>query len=124
VPKTAPTTKPLGPYSRPGALAKMDGRTKEARLVRETRAALLAHVGAAPSATQRALIDRAVQLTLRVSVMDRKFAEDVTPTEHDTRTYLAWSNSLSRALRDLGMKGVAESPPTLQEHLAARQAAA
>ena len=92
--------------------------------MRETRAALVAHVGGTPSATQNALIERAVQLTLRVAAMDRKFTETGTMTEHDTRTYLAWSNSLARALRDLGMKGAASKPPSLAEHLAARQAAA
>ena len=38
-----------------------------------------------------------MQLTLRVAAMDRKFAEARgAMTEHDTLTYLAWSNSLSR----------------------------
>jgi hypothetical protein len=39
------------PY-RPVALAKLDQRTKEARLMRETRAALVAHVGGKPSAVR------------------------------------------------------------------------
>jgi hypothetical protein len=38
-------TDPIGPYSRPHRLAKIDGRTKIAKLMRETRAALIAHVG-------------------------------------------------------------------------------
>ncbi len=124
MPQTAPTTKPIGPYSRPAALAKLDGRTKEARLVRETRAALLEHVAGKPSATQAALIERAVQLTLRIAAMDRKFAETGAQTEHDSRCYLAWSNSLRLLLRDLGLKGAASAPPSLAEHLAARSAAA
>ena len=41
----------IGPYSRPHNLMKVDGRTMEARLIRETREALIAHVGGAPSAT-------------------------------------------------------------------------
>ncbi len=103
------------PYSRPAALAKLDGRTKEGRLVRDTRAAMTAHIGGAPSATQRALIERAVQLTLRIATMDRKFAQTGEQTELDSRTYLAWSASLSRVLRDLGMKSVAERPRTLAD---------
>jgi hypothetical protein len=98
---------PLGPYSHPLALSKRDGRTREARLMRDTRAALTAHVGGNPSVTQRLLIDRAVQLTIRVATMDRKFAETEVQTEHDSRTYLAWTGSLSRILRDLGLQGVA-----------------
>jgi len=91
----------------------------------ETRAALVAHVGGNPSATQKAIIERAVQLTLRVATMDRKFAETGEQTEHDSRTYLAWNGSLSRVLRDLGMKAaVNRSTPGLQEYLAARTTAA
>ena len=116
-------TRTVGPYSRPAALAKLDQRTKEARLVRETRADLMAHIGGNPSATQRALIERAVQLTLRVSVMDRKFASTGEQTEHDSRTYLAWSACLSRALRDLGIKAAAAPTKTLADHLASRQGA-
>src|SRR5215472_7849796 len=83
----------IRPYSRPAALAKLDQRTKEARLIRETRAELLAHVGGNPSATQRALIEQLVQIRLRIALMDRKFAESGAQTDHDSRTYLAWANS-------------------------------
>ena len=92
--------------------------------MRETRAALVAHVGGNPSATQKATIERAVQLTLRVATMDRKFAETGEQTEHDSRTYLAWSGSLSRVLRDLGMKAAQQRAKTLPEHLAERAQAA
>jgi hypothetical protein len=85
----------IHPRYRPVALAKLDQRTKEARLIRETRAALVAHVGGKPSAVQAAMIERACQLTLRIVAMDRKFAETCEQTDHDSRTYLAWSNSLS-----------------------------
>ena len=91
----AATTQPIRPTYRPIALAKLDQRTKEARLMRETRAALVAHVGGKPSAVQAAMIERACQLTLRIVAMDRKFAETGAQTDHDSRTYLAWSNSLS-----------------------------
>jgi hypothetical protein len=91
----AATTQPIHPPHRPVALAKLDQRTKEARLMRETRAELVAHVGGNPSAVQAAMIERACQLTLRIVAMDRKFAETGAQTDHDSRTYLAWSNSLS-----------------------------
>ena len=103
----------LGPYSRPLALTKRDGRTREARLMRDTRAALTTHVGGNPSITQRMLIDRAVQLTIRIATMDRKFAETEVQTEHDSRTYLAWVGSLTRLLRDLGLDA---APPPKQTH--------
>ncbi len=115
----------IGPYTRPAALLKIDGRTKEARLVRETRAELTAHVGGKPTATQRALIERCVQLTLRVAAMDRKFMATGTQTEHDSRTYLAWSNSLARALRDLGMRSIkAPQAATLHDYITDRARAA
>ena len=50
-------------HTAPVALAKLDQRTKEARLMRETRAELAAHVGGKPSAVQAAMIERACQLT-------------------------------------------------------------
>lgn len=108
----------LGPYSRPATLVKRDGRTKEARLARETRAGLIRHVGGKPSAVQSALIEQAVQITLRIASMDKKFAETGTQTEHDSRVYLAWSNSLSRLLRQLGLKGAPERAPRLEDILA------
>lgn len=112
---------PIAPYSRPAALAKLDQRTREARLMRDARAELIAHVGGRPSATQRALIEQAVQLRLRLAVMDRTFAESVTMTEHDLRTYLAWSNSYTRTLRQLGLEAAPSiaAGPTLAEILAA-----
>lgn len=110
----------LQPYSRPAALAKLDGRTREARLVRDVRADLVKHVGGNPSATQLWLIEQAIQLKLRLALMDAKLAETKEQTAHDSRTYLAWSNSFSRILRQIGMKGAAEKPPSLAEYLAER----
>jgi hypothetical protein len=112
----------IRPYSRPAALAKLDQRTKEARLIRETRAELLAQIGDRPSAVQRALIEQLVQIRLRIALMDRKFAETGAQTDHDSRTYLAWANSFSRLLGRLGLEASAPPPkvPTLAEYLAGR----
>jgi hypothetical protein len=96
-------------------MAKLDGRTAEARLMRDARASLEKHVGGTPSAVQQALIEQAVQLRLRLAVMDSKFAETGAQTDHDVRHYLAWANSHSRLLRLLGMKGPAPKVPTLAE---------
>jgi hypothetical protein len=49
----ASSTPAIGPYCRPLALAKLDGRTKEAALMRRVRAELTAHVGGTPSFPQR-----------------------------------------------------------------------
>jgi hypothetical protein len=96
-------------------MAKLDGRTREARLMREARADLEKHVGGTASAVQHALIEQAVQLRLRLAVMDSRFAETGAQTDHDVRHYLAWSNSYSRLLRLLGMKGPPPKVPTLAE---------
>ena len=93
----------LGPYSQTVILSKLDGRTREARLMRGTRSALVAHVGGKPSVVQQTLIERACQLQIRIAMMDRDFANGEVQTEHDSRTYLAWSNSLTRTLRALGV---------------------
>jgi hypothetical protein len=79
--------------------------------MRETRAELAAHVGGRPTAVQSALIERAAQLSLRIAAMDRRFAELGKQTDHDSRTYLAWSNSLTRTLAQLGVAGAVEKPP-------------
>lgn len=108
----------IGPYSRPTALAKLDGRTREARLMRQVRAELTAHVGGNPSATQRQLIERCAWLSLHVAQLDARTAEGRALTDHDSRQYLAWSNTLTRTLRQLGLEGRKQRPPTLQDLIA------
>jgi hypothetical protein len=69
----AAITPAIGPYSRPLALAKLDGRTREAALVRRVRAELTAHVGGNPTFPQRMLIDRAAVLALRMPARGSSF---------------------------------------------------
>lgn len=110
----------FGPHSRPHTLAKLDGRTREARLLRDFRADLVRHVGGKPSATQAALITQACQLQLRIALMDRATAGEAVPSFRNGREYLAWANALARLLRQLG-KGVSATGPTLADHLAGRE---
>ena len=114
------------PYGCPTTLGRLDGRTREGRLLRRVRAELTAHVGGKPSAPQRMLIERATTLSLYVEMLDRKVMQGGTMTEHDSRTYLAWSNSLTRTLRELGFsRPVSPQAPgaALQQHIIARKAA-
>ena len=78
------------------------------------RADLTEHVGGRPSATQRMLIERAAWLTIHVAQLD---AKGVGPglTEHDHRQYLAWSNTLTRTLRTLGLEGASPPADTLDD---------
>ena len=108
----------LAPYSRPSVLAKLDGRTREARLLAKVRADLTTHLGGQPSATQRWMIERAAWLSLHVAQLDAKATAGGALTDHDHRTYLAWSNTLTKLLRHLGMEGATAKPRSLQEHLA------
>jgi hypothetical protein len=99
-------------------LAKIDGRTKESRLMAAARAELTRHVGGSPNSIQRALIERAARLMLYIEVMDRETLETGTMSERASRQYLAWSNSLRLTLRDLGVRAApAEKLPDLDGYL-------
>jgi hypothetical protein len=112
----------VGPYSRRTSLAKIDGRTREAKLMREVEAELTKHVGGKPSVTQQRLIERIAWLTLRMEMLDRAVLARGEMNECDSRTYLAWSNSLSRALRDLGLKPTTAAPQSLRDYVAEKKA--
>ena len=107
----------IGPHSRRIALGMIDGRRREARLMREVRDELIQHCGGRPSTVQRKLCERAAVLALRLAMMDAK-APDGSLTERDAREYLCWHNAYVRTLRELGLKGAEEKPPTLAELLA------
>lgn len=103
---TAPkTTRQMHPGCRLTADGKVDGRTKEAALMRRVRAGLIAHVGGRPSASQSVLIDRAVSLSLQLARLDIDLAAGM---PIDQERFLAWSNSLSRIMTRLGP---AKKPP-------------
>ena len=111
----------ITPRSGAGTLAKLDQRTREARLLRETRESLIRHLGASPSAVELALVDRIALLTLHTALFDRKALEAGGLSERDSRSYLAYSNSLSRALRALGVEPAAARPPSLAEYWAGQR---
>lgn len=108
----------IGPYSRPGALAKLDGRTRAGRLIRDFRAEMVAHVGGKPSATQAVLIERSCQLSLQIALLDEKHATGGL-TSHDQREYLAWTNTLTRLMRQLDLGAPRKPARSLSDHLAA-----
>ena len=56
-------------------------------------------------------------------MMDGRALEVGGMTERDSRQYLAWSNSLTRTLRELGLKAAAPKAPSLQDYLASKAAA-
>jgi hypothetical protein len=111
----------LRPYSRPPALAKLDHRTREARYMAARRAELVAHVGGNPSASQGMIIERCVWLSLHCALLDAKQTEGGAFTQHDSEVYLAWTGSLTRLLRHLGLHASAAARPrSLADHLDSR----
>jgi hypothetical protein len=109
----------IGPHSRPHTLAKVDGRTREAEVLRRTRAELTVHVGGAPNVVQKALIERAAWLSLKISLLDRKIASGKDLTQIDTNVYLAWVGSLARLLTRLGIEPKREgTKPSLESIIA------
>ena len=61
---------------------------------------------------------------LRLALMDADGSQSGEMSERNSRQYLAWANSLSRLLRQIGLKGAAQPQPTLRDHLAKRQSGA
>lgn len=118
-----PHSRKLGPYSRPKALAMVDGRRSEAKVMADHRAELVQHCGGAPSATQRALIERAVALHLRLRLMDIEMTSGRGMSEKNGREYLAWNNAYTRTVKQLGMKGVSQRTPTVAELMGQGRAA-
>lgn len=119
----------LGMYSKETVLARIDQRTREARLMRQIRRSLIEHVGGAPSSVQRALIERACVLSLRVAQIDAKIIAGEPLTMHDSNFALAWNNALRRTLIALGVDdtnaAAATADPMRQiaDHFAARRGA-
>ncbi len=109
--------------SRQSSLAKLDGRTKSARLIRDMRADLVAHVGGSPSATQRVLIERAVRLAAHLDRMDAEAFEAGGMSDHARKQYLAWDGSLRRAMLALGLDGKPEPKASLRDYVSGRPAA-
>jgi hypothetical protein len=112
----------IRPETNAETLSGLDGRSAEKRFMRREREKLLAEI-AAPTQAQRAMVEQAVNLALRIHLMDLRFLANGGMTEHDSRTYLAWSNSYTRTLRALGLMSV-KAPPAgsdAWQRLAARR---
>lgn len=98
----------------------LSAKSWEYRLLQKTRDELSRHLGGNPSATQRVLIERAAWLTVYIAKQDAQTqAGGAFMSEHASRQYLAWSNSLVRTMKALGLRGVERRPPSLAEIAAA-----
>jgi hypothetical protein len=110
----------------PNATAKLDLRTRDAAILRNTIADLTAHVGN-PSQAQLRLIERAAWLTLWCARFDDKVANGAELSESEHKRYLGFNNALTRTIKLIGLKGAAQKPTSLADILArpaARESAA
>ncbi len=122
---TAKKARGLSANSRTHRFGMIDGRTKEAAYLRRVRAELTSHVGGAPDAVQRLIIERLCVISLRLALFDEKFAAGKQVSELDNRTYGALHSQYRLMLQQLGPAAAAK-PITADEHiarLAAREAA-
>ena len=112
-----------GPFSRALQTGALDKRTREARYLAAARQLLIQHLGGNPSATQLVLIDRCAWLMLHCLLMVQRIVSGKQDWgENDRKCYLAFSNSLVRTLREIGLEGNPTRQPTLAEVLKAERA--
>ena len=110
----------VGPYSRFLQRGIVDGRSREGRYLRSFRAELVEHLGGKLSASQTILVERVCFLRLRAALFDEQLIEGKPLGELDYRVYMAISNALVRATRELGPGSATVAKGlTLDEHIAA-----
>src|ERR1700746_1531117 len=113
----------LGPFSRALRRGAIDNRSREGRFLSAARHRLIQHLGGDPSTTQLVLIDRIAWLMLHCFMLDQRIAAGGDWAENDRKCYLAFSNSLVRSLREIGLDAGAGREPPLGEVLKAERAA-
>jgi hypothetical protein len=86
---------------------KLDGRKKEARILKATRKELLGLLGHKPNGAELALVEQIAWLQLRLSTMNQRLVEG-SYTHFDANVYNAHVNSLARCLSRLGVVGKLE----------------
>jgi hypothetical protein len=105
-------------------LAQPDGRTREARLLRSMRRALIDQLGGEIKLTpqQRTLIERAAMLQLRVASLDQRIFAG-TLTGYDHKSYIAFCNALRLTMVALGLEASAPPSPKLADYLVSKTTA-
>jgi len=102
-----------GPHSKLLARGSVNGRSRNGRFLAAVREELTQHFGGGPlTARQRILVERVAWLRLHVALFDEKVADCSEPmSDRDRASYLAFSNSLVRATRELGLGATATATP-------------
>ena len=106
----------IGPHSRPGVLAVIDGRRAEAKLMQRLKADLAKHVGGNPSVVQQMLIDQAAMLTLRVHLMDKASIADpelACAAEGNRKEKMGWTAPTASMCQSAGCQNLQQGsrPP-------------
>jgi hypothetical protein len=104
-----------------------NGRSREAQLYRSHRDELIRHVGGKPTTVQSILIHRLAWVQVHLARMDERSFRDGGLSDHATREYLAWTNTVSRMLQALGVENpsakLLKAPElSLADHIASRRA--
>lgn len=99
--------------------AKLDGRTRLGKTVRFLRKELTKHCGGNPSISERILIDRIIQKTIKCHLYEMGLLGN--PGQGAKDHYLALANSLRHDLQALGIKKRADGYMGLKDYLERRQ---
>ena len=88
----------------------VDGRSREARLLKHVRRSILeqltAHQGGEATLVQRSLAERAAWIELKIAMLDQKQI-DGTFSEFDSKNYYAAVGALRRLYKEIGI----DKPP-------------
>ena len=106
----------IGPFSKPGVLTKVDGRSREARRLLAIETQFGEHIGGDPTVVQAALIHRTAWLLILSEKLDERLV-DGEFTEKIMRQYVCWQNAIARNLQVLGLKETVKGGPSLGEVL-------
>jgi hypothetical protein len=110
------------PFSRALRRGAIDNRSREGRFLAAARHRLNQHLGGDLSAAQLVLVDRIAWLMLHCFLLDQRIASGADWGGNDRKCYLAFSNSLVRSLREIGLEGSAAREPSLAEVLKSERA--
>ena len=106
----------IGPFSKPGVLAKVDGRSREARRLLAIETQFGEHIGGDPTVVQAELIHRTAWLMILSEKLDERLV-DGEFTERIMRQYVCWQNAIRRNLQVLGVDETVKGGPSLGDVL-------
>jgi hypothetical protein len=109
--------KRVGPFSKAGQWALMDGRSTEARFARTIREALVEGLAREPTAAEALIISSIAFKALRCSLLAPRVLQQNNGLDHH---WLSWSNSMARDLALLGLGPSRVPAPSLAQYLLER----